>query len=325
MTREEQEQIKLENQNKRIDETVLLCTEFLLTNLSDIELSNKTGISSSTVGRRLTNQSFIYSSFPKVKENLLKSGLKEEQIPKSSEELFELIQTKRQENLLKGKALGGQTTLLNHIYLKGPDTLFQGSTKLSLNAIYSTTLEQYKFIINASLYFRLHLDTLSKLFQIEEKELLDNMLRYGNRCYESLKTLFYHDSKDQNIARIEFMNYYREMLDAIRHKNLNEKSRLTNIISDKNASLLLTKIKMAKEKKLSISLSNEDIETLIKYQLKYYITTRDVAYMFLIDRNNYQRRVTNYLEENLELKKEYESLMAYNEYKYKKGNGRYHG
>ena len=48
MTREEQEKRKLENQNKRVEETVLLCTEFLLSNASDIELSEKTKISSLT-------------------------------------------------------------------------------------------------------------------------------------------------------------------------------------------------------------------------------------------------------------------------------------
>lgn len=325
MTRDEQKQIKEQNELKRINETALLCTEFLLTNASDIELSNKTGISSSTVGRRLTNQDYIYKAYDIVKENLINMGLKEEQISKSSKELFEIIQTKRHDNLLKGKALGGQTTLLNHVYLKGEDTLFQGSVKISLNAIYSTVQEQYRFLINAALYFHLHLDTLSLLFQIDEKELLNNMLKYGSRCYDSLKTLLYHDTKDQSVAKLNFVNYYRELIEAIRHKNMETRNKLIALIGDKKAIELNKRIKETKNNNIVISLNEEDIVTLIQYQLKYLLTTKDIAYMFNLDRNNYQRRVASYLENNLELKNDYEALIAYNEHKYKRGNGRYHG
>lgn len=319
MTIEERERKKLEDYNKRLNETILLCTEFLLTNLSDIDLSKKTGISSSTVGRRLTkiNQEYIIVSYDRVVENLKSAGISEEEIPKTSMELFELIQKKRQENLEKGKALGGQTTFLNHVYVRGDNGEFQGVKKLSLNAIYTDTIKQYKFLINAALCFRLHLDTLSVLFQLEENELLQNMLNHGN--YDALTTLFYHDGKDQNVARIEFMNYYREMLEAIRNKNSKEQARLINIISDKNALLLNKRIKEAKENDLSINLSEEDIEVLIRYQLKYYLSARDIAYIFSLDRSNYQRRVTSYLAAYPELKTDYEDLMTWNEYKYRKG------
>lgn len=321
MTRDEQKQIKEQNELKRINETALLCTEFLLTNASDIELSNKTGISSSTVGRRLINQNYIYKAYDIVKENLINMGLKEEQIPQKTTELFELIQTKRHENLLRGKALGGQTTLLNHVYLKDNEAKFQGVTKLSLNAFYVDVNKQYKFLINAALYFRLHLDTISLLFQIDEKELLDNMLSMGSDCYDSLKALFYNDNKSQDIARKEFVKYYRELLEAIRHKDIEEKKRLISLIGDTNAVNLKNKIKESKNKEGYINLTDDDIEVLIKYQLKYSLTSKDVSYIFDINRANYQKRVNQLLENKNDLKNEYENLIIYNESKYKNNFG----
>ncbi len=327
MTREEQEQTKLENQTKRINETVLLCTEFLLTNASDIDLANKTGISSSTVGRRLTitNKEYIYKSYDMVVENLKNAGVKEEDIPKKSTELFELIQTRRHENLLKGKALGGQTTLLNHVYLKDESAKFQGVTKLSLSAFYTDPTKQYKFLINAALYFRLHLDTLSTLFQIEEKELLENILRVGSDNYEALKTLLYHDNRSQEDARIEFVNYYRELLEAVRHKNQEEKKRLIALIGDNKAINLRKKIQEDKKNSNHISLSEEDIEVLIRYQLKYSLTTGDIAYIFDINRSNLQKRITKFLEDKTDLNNQYENLLAYNENRYKTATGGYRG
>lgn len=325
MTRDEQEQIKLENQLKRINETVLLCTEFLLTNASDIDLGNKTGISSSTVGRRLTNQVYIYKSYDMVVENLKNAGFKEEQIPKKATELFELIQTKRHENLLRGKALGGQTTLLNHVYLKDETSKFQGVTKLSLSAFYTDPTKQYKFLIHSALYFRLHLDTLSVLFQIEEKELLENILRIGSGNYDALKTLLYHDNRSQEDARNEFVNYYRELLEAVRHKNIEEKKRLITLISDEKAINLRKKIQEDKKISNHIYLSEEDIEILIRYQLKYSLTVKDIAYIFDINRSNLQKRIAKFLEDKIDLKNQYENLLIYNESKYKSVNGGYRG
>lgn len=316
MTRDEVEQRRLLNiqkAQKRLEETILLVIEFLVTNASDIDLAKKVGMSSSTVGRRLTNQSVVMESYNAVKENMLKMGFKEDKIPQSAEELFDTIHKKRQENLLRGKALGGQTTLINHVYLKGEDTLFKGATKLSLNAFYSDKEKQYRFLANAALYFRLHLDTLSTLFQIEEKEILDNMIRICSSSYDALKILFYHDTKDQNVARINFMNYYRELLDAVRNKKLDDKKRLISLIGDSKA------INLKKNRCPGDKLSDNDIEILIRYQLKYALTNHDIAYIFEIDRNNYVKRVTKFLSDKDNLRHDYECLMDFNSLKYQMG------
>ena len=112
------------------------------------------------------------------------------------------------------------------------------------------------------------------------------------------------------------MNYYRELLDAVRHKDAEEKKRLISIIGDSKAA------ELKKRHKTGEPLTEEDIEILIKYQLKYALTSHDVAYIFEIDRNNYQKRVYKFLDANEQLRKEYECLINYNSSKYTSGGRR---
>lgn len=311
MTREEQEKRKLENQNKRVEETVLLCTEFLLSNASDIELSEKTKISSSTVGRRLTNKDNVLLAYDGVKEKLLENGQDIENIPATGSLLFDLIAQKRQENLLRGKSLGGQTTLLNHVYTKSEEGKFDGSTKIKIDVIYKSLESQYRFIVHAALTFRLHLDTLSHLLQIDENELLENMIRIVPSAYDAITSLLYHDVNDQEKARNEFLSYYRELLNAIRAKDIEEKKRLINIISDSKVA------EIRKNHNSGDAISDEDIEAILKYQIKYSLTQDETALMFGINRANYSKRLERYLLDNPSLRQKYEYLSDYNARRFK--------
>ena len=313
MTREEQEQRKIEEQNKKITETALLCADFLVSNASDIELSGRSQVSSSTVGRRLTNKNYVVSSYFMVIFNLEKMGYPKEKIPKSGEELFEIIAKKRQENLLRGKALGGQTTLLNHVYLKNNEGKFDGSTKLRLDVIYHSEESQYRFLIHAALTFRLHSNTLSDLFQMDEKELYEKLIQYANGTYYALMYLFYHDMKDQKVARKEFLNYYGELLNAIRNKDIDGKRRLISVISDKDA------LEFRKNFQEGNIISEEELIILLKYQLKYALTGDKMESIFLVERKNYQKRVKKLIEKHEDLRLDYENLLDYNIDKGKKG------
>lgn len=311
MTREEQENRKLENQIKRVNETALLCTEFLLTNASDIELSTKTGISSSTVGRRLTNKDNVLLAYDEVKDNLLEKGQDIEDIPATGSLLFDLIVQKRQENLLRGKSLGGQTTLLNHVYIKSEEGKFDGSTKIKIDVIYKGLESQYRFIVHAALTFRLHLDTLSQMLQIDENELLENMIRIVPSAYDAITSLLYHDVNDQEKARNEFLSYYRELLNAIRTKDIEEKKRLINVISDSKVA------EIRKNHNPGDALSDEDIEAILKYQVKYSLTQDETTLMFGINRANYNKRLERVLLNNPSLRQKYEYLSDYNAKKFK--------
>lgn len=306
MTREEQEERKTQNHLKRLNETITLCVLFLMTNASDIELSNKTEISSSTVGRRLTNRLNILQSYDVVKTKLLENGWTLEQIPENGEKLFELIATKRQENLAIGKSLGGQTTFLNHIYTRGSDGKFEGTTRIKLDALYKDPEKQYKFIVHAALTFRLHLDTLSQLLQIDENEMLENMIRIVPGAYEAITFLLYHDVCDQNTARQEFLEYYRELINAIRTKDSESKKKLISVVSDARVA------KIKNEREAGDLISDEEILAILNYQIKYALKQDEVADMFKINRSNYAKRALKLLESDTGLYKKYEYLSDYN-------------
>lgn len=301
----EQEKIKMENENKRINETILLCTEFLLTNSSDIELSNRTGFSPSTVGRRLTNLEYIKKAYAKIYENLKNAGIREEKLPKNGTEIYVSILKRRQENLRIGKTLGGLTSHLNHGHAKDETDKFIVASNISLEKVYHTFENQYKFLVHVALYFRLHLDTLSTLFQIDEKKLLENMFKVSPGAYDSLKMLFYHDGKDQNLARSNFISYFELLDEAISKNDLDEKRRLINLVTDAKA------LSIQKNRKPGQSLTDEDFGVLLRYQLKYTLTADDISYIFSVKRDNYLVRIEKYLENKDELRSEYEYLVDY--------------
>ena len=281
---------------KIIEETKMLVDLFLKTNASDIELSKKTGISSSTVGRRLTNKDYILKAFPT-----------------NGEILFEKIKLKRQENLLKGKALGGQTTLLNHVFTKDEERKVTGSTKLKLDVIFPKEENQNRFLVHISLYFHLHLDTLSLLFQIDEKELFDKLNKISPSSYKSFEYLFKMDDTNQDIARENFLNYYRELINAMRERNLEEKKRLINEVCDKKV------LDFRNNHKPGDTILEEDIIALFNYQMKYALSNESIGYMFNIHNKNYAKRINAYLFDKPELKRSYEHVVDYNLYKYRQG------
>lgn len=87
---------------------------FLRENLSDEEISLKTGISSSSVGRYLTDTRLI-----PLLTKIGKDGL----------ETFNYIQNKRGENLFAAKKKGGENFAKNNIAQKDELGKFTGSRK----------------------------------------------------------------------------------------------------------------------------------------------------------------------------------------------------
>ena len=315
MTRDEVEQRKKDNIQKRLNQTVLLCTEFLLTNLSDKDLANKTGMSSSTIGRRLTDENYITLSYPGVKQKLLNAGLKNEEIPESGKDLFNTIAKKRQENLLKGKSSGGKTTIIKYAFKKEEAGKFGRSEQVDIGNISNNVSMQYKFIGLIALHFRLHLNTLSDIFRISEDEILNNVKSVFSEFSQekAFNYLFTMDTTDQILAREEFNKFYSLYVYANSYNNIDLKKEYIRELNDAKAKDL------KKRRKCGDPLTNEDIEIIIRFQLKYALTTKDISYIFDIDRSNYNKRLNNFLVLNPHLKREYENLIAYNSALYKNG------
>lgn len=281
--------VSKEQEKKMIEETIKLVNLFLQTNASDIELEKLTGISSSTVGRRLTNKQRILAAFPF-----------------SGEDVYKEIMLRRKNNLHKAKVLGGQTSMINNIYLKDEIGKFVGSHKLRLDVFYDDADKQMMFLLHLALTFRLKPSSISDLFQIDEKELLEKLVIISGNAYNSLLFLIYHETFDQNVAKTNVVSYYRDLLNAKRKKDDATQKELLNKVTDALASEIIASKKSLEDFTL------DELEVLLRYQLKYTLSIIDLANTFNIDAKIYEERVPFILEHNPDLKERYEFIISFN-------------
>ena len=267
--------VSREQEAKMLEETRLLVDLFLKTQESDIDLEKRTGISSSTVGRRLTNKKRIIQVY----------GYK------IGEEIYNQVMGIRKNNLQKGKKIGGQKSMLNNVYVKDENGKFSGSTKLRVDVIYDDELLQKHFLFHLALTFKAKPKTIADLFQIDEKKLLEDLIGVSMGGYNSLLNLIYHDNTDQELVKQNIISYYRELLYAVSKKDNEEKIRLINMVSDEKASL----VKKSLEGGIvnTASLTDEDVEVLFRYQIKYALSVTEVANTFGLDAKIYEMRISS--------------------------------
>jgi len=270
---------------KKVKDLQLLVPLFLKTRESDIELSKKTGISSSTVGRRLTDKDYIIKAFPD-----------------NGEEIYNQIMQLRKDNLHKAKIRGGQTSMLNYIYTKDENGKFKGCTKLRLDVIFDDEEKQMEFLIHLMLTFRVKLSLIEQMFQIN-KNLLKRKLSEDIKFFDALSYLNFNDETNQEEARENVRYFYKELHNAF--KDNIKKNILFNMISDE-------KINIIKNSNKSIDiLSNDEIISILKYQLKYALNNDQLVNEFNMDMEKYRERIQVVLLENELLNQRYNDLMNY--------------
>lgn len=267
--------VSREQEAKMLEETKLLVDLFLKTQESDIDLEKRTGISSSTVGRRLTNKKRIIQVY----------GYK------IGEEIYNQVMGIRKNNLQKGKKIGGQKSMLNNVYVKDKNGKFSGSTKLRIDVIYDDELLQKHFLFHLALTFKAKPKTIADLFQIDEKKLLEDLIGVSMGGYNSLLNLIYHDNSDQELVKQNIISYYRELLYAISKKENEEKIRLINMVSDEKASLVKKSLEDGTVN--TASLTDEEVEVLFRYQIKYALSVTEVANTFGLDAKIYEMRISS--------------------------------
>ena len=273
----------MENKKEQVmRETKLLVNLFLKTNASDTELSKMTKISSSTVGRRLTNKEVILMCFPE-----------------KGERIYEIIKEKRQYHSQIGRIIGNQLSTLNNA------TLYNNSPKLRLDVIYNDYNKQMQFLTHLILHFRIQLPLLCELFGYEQNKILDELLRFNKDITLSLEYLFFKDNYNQELAKREVIDYYRILIDAIKNKDIATKNVLIREISD-------YKIKVFKDRhNFGDIKSDQDILILLNHQLKYALSNSKLAEKYNFNITQYIRRVRNITSNIPELNKRFEELTDY--------------
>lgn len=285
--------VSKEQETKIREEIVLLVDLFLKTNASDIDLEKETGISSSTVGRRLTDYNRFLAVFP------------------NGEEIYKKVAELRQKNLNDGKRIGGEIAKINFI-----DEISKtyGMAKLRLEVFAKDEEKQWQYLMHIALTYRAKLPLLSELFQIPENILYENLIKYNRNSFRSLNYLFKYDysaldeEASQENARNNILQFYKDLLRAKRKNDINETRRLNYSISDIEAKNIIKKFK---EKNIG-DLTDEDIGIMLNWQLKYAALSRQVSQVFGISQRNYIDRIKKYLVGKDELQRKYEYLADFN-------------
>ncbi len=274
--------------NKSVRETEGLVNLFLETNLSDLELAKRIGLSAATVGRRLTNKHFIMQAFPE-----------------NGEEIYKKVQRQRKDNLIWGRKLGAAVSQIHN---------YQGTNypKLNIEFFYKEREKQVQALFHMALTFRVKIGILANLFNLDEDELFNDLTNYVKEKTGLAKAFYYlcnNDYTDEEEAIHNLLAFYREYLEAIR---LNDRVAAKNVISK------ITDIKAKefknKPRKPTDRISEEEVADLLNYQLKYALSGNALAMTFNINRANINYRILEYIKDKPELKKRYEDLCDYNSY-----------
>lgn len=161
------------------------------------------------------------------------------------------------------------------------------------------------FLTQCILTFGLTLETLSSLLNAD-KEYLYNNLFTNNPFYRNLTRTVKHTIKEQEKAKEKFTNYFNSLKEAYQNKDKEKIRELLRVINDKDA------IKLMKDKKEQQRLTDEEVLIMLKYQLKYMLTSKETSKIYSIDRGTYHDRIKKLESEYPELVAEYSELAYVN-------------
>ncbi len=287
-----------------IKETIILVKLFLKYNLSDAALAEATNMSSSTIQRRLTNKENIIKAF----DVYVMDNFENDSNLSYGEYIFELVQKKRKENLQEAKRKGGLESQKNNAYIKSLDGEFSGNKQIiNLQYLYNNPKKsedeqkkmQYTYLMHIMLYFRLRYQSLAELLNVDVETLKKNMTRYNNNAYVCLfqmdNTFF---ASNQKKAQADVMEYYNELKNAKKENNKEMLKTLLHQVDDSMYRLVKDNYKkklqyVGKTNTRAISLSDEEILIILKFQLKYSLSTLTVAEDMGLNRNTLGKRYKN--------------------------------
>ena len=174
-----------------------------------------------------------------------------------------------------------------------------------------------KFIINCPLTFGLRLETLADILGENKEKIYGELLYATDYMYSSLLTLFELGMNVQEDAKKEFIEFFNELVEANKKKDKEKIIELLNVISDKDAMSVIKKRKNGVNR-----LSEEDVLIILKYQLKYLLSTAKIEKIFQVHHSSYIPRVQSLREKYPVLVSQYEALTEINYKNYLQKGGR---
>lgn len=156
-----------------------------------------------------------------------------------------------------------------------------------LTQLFPNKNKRGNFLIKVIFTFGIRLDALSKVLSVDSEELYQDIYSCGTSYATSLLLVLEKGMKKQDVASAEVQNYFNSLFLAAKKKNVEEIKKIMEVISDKETLELLNKIKNSHH----MVWKDEEIVIMLKYQIKYMLTSMDIERIFHIENTNYARKV----------------------------------
>ena len=177
-----------------------------------------------------------------------------------------------------------------------------------IEALFPDGEKRRQFLSLASLTFGVRLDTLEEVLGIDKQTLMNELINKNEKYENSMYYLFFHSSKSQNVAKERFVDFLNRLITAAKEKDKEKINLIMSEISDKDAKKFKENHIFEKE------YNDEEVRTLIVYQIKYGLSNKNLSTIFNVGFTNYGKKVKQYFinhPEDTELKSEYEFLSDY--------------
>jgi hypothetical protein len=177
---------------------------------------------------------------------------------------------------------------------------------------FPTKEKRMRFIALSCLTFGIRVETLEELLGIDKNILYRELVDRNDFCSYSLEKLFWYGSKNQELAKASFLDFYERLLNSCKNRNDEEIKIILKEIGNHDAICI-------QKRKPNSRISDNDVRILIVYQLKYFLTSQQMGQIFNMDKNRYRKKVLAYFEQHPEEKElliEYDHLHDYNCSKY---------
>lgn len=145
---------------------------------------------------------------------------------------------------------------------------------MSLKYLYQMFPDENKrrrFIINCALTFGLRAETLATLLNTSVETIKSELLYNINYMHNSMQALFHIGMDNQEEAKQNFIEFFNKLVAAGKSNNKEEISNVLETISDRKAMQI-----MRREGRGTSKLSDEEILIILKYQLKYFLSTEKI-------------------------------------------------
>ena len=171
-----------------------------------------------------------------------------------------------------------------------------------LEKLFPTEEVRKRFITMAILEFQLSMDDLEYLLGIDKKTLYDEYV-YGNgNIGETVKKEFDFNSELPGVAKERFLTYLNRLQRAIKYGNEKLAKSILEELYDKEI------VKFKRNHKPGDRISDEEILAMVKYQIKYLLSTNQLGKILNIDRSNYSKRLQSLFPNYPDLQKKYDLL-----------------